>query len=65
MPGPISESYRGPKDNRVPTWYLRGGPDRDYPCCDPTVTECALSDCQHLGHCKLDLPKFIMPQLKD
>ena len=38
---------------RVPTWMLRGGPGRDYPCENPNIVECATSDCQHLGRCKL------------
>ena len=58
MPGPISDSYKGSKDGRVPTWYLRGGPGRDYPCKIETVTECAMSDCQHLGRCKHDNPEL-------
>jgi hypothetical protein len=55
MPGEISRSYKGPKDGSVPTWCLRGGPGWDYPCLQPDVTECALSECQHQRRCKLAL----------
>lgn len=53
MPGDISRSYKGPKDGRVPSWLLRGGPGQDYPCENAAVTECALSECQHQKRCKL------------
>lgn len=54
MPGPVSDSYKGPKDGRVPTWMLRGGPGQDWPCNRPEIIECALSECQHLGRCRLE-----------
>jgi hypothetical protein len=53
MPGEISRQYQGPKDGRVPSYMLRGGPGHDYPCNDPNVTECALWECQHKERCSL------------
>jgi hypothetical protein len=53
MPGDVSRRYRGPKDGRVPSWMLRGGPGYDYPCNNPDMIECAESECQRLERCRL------------
>ncbi len=35
------------------TWWLRGGPNHDYPCRNPSTTECALEECQMAGKCQM------------
>jgi hypothetical protein len=38
--------------NEWTPWMLRGGPDLDYPCADPTMKECAMHECQRQARCR-------------
>ena len=47
-----SPSPMGEIRDYKPPWALRGGPEQDYPCRNPAMTCCALSECQSAKRCR-------------